>query len=44
MVGRLMDKQDVRDMVRMIPAALLFLVGFWAFLGLLYAIVPGPGG
>ena len=28
----------------MIPAALLVLVGLWAFLGLVFAIVPGPVG
>lgn len=36
-----MTRRDLRDALLMIPAAIVFLLGLWAFCVLLFTSVPG---
>lgn len=35
-----MTREDVIQMLRDIPVAIVFLAGLWAFLALIFAVVP----
>lgn len=38
-----LSREDIGSLIRVLPAAIIGLIGLWAFCALVLASVPGPG-